>query len=148
MKKFLSGLVLGSIVNKTTVDRPFDEVLAALKQSIAANGFTVSVEHDLRATFQKNNLPLPDDFAFTIVQFCNAKKVHPVLMNLSFDVGIMMPKSIVVARENGVTTLRFMQMKSWMVGWMFPSINLVPVSKNVMATIRKIVRDAVAIVEK
>jgi hypothetical protein len=36
-----------------------------------------------------------------------------------------------------------MQMKPWMVGMMFPDINIVPMSKKVMGTMKKIVHEAV-----
>jgi len=67
---------------------------------------------------------------------------------MSYDMGIMMPKSIIVAKEKGKTTLRFMQMKPWMVSWMFPEINIAPMSKNVMATMKKIVAETIESAEK
>ena len=67
---------------------------------------------------------------------------------MNYDMGIMMPKSIVVARENGKTTLRFMQMKPWMIGMMFPEVNLVPMSKNVMATMKRIVHETIENTER
>lgn len=143
MKKFLSRLMLGNIVNKTIVDKPFSEVLEAVKKSIEKNDFNISVIHNIKETFLKNNLTLPKDFEFSIIQFCNAPKAHHAITDLSHDVGIMMPKSIIVSRKNGKTSIRFMQMKPWMVGMMFPEINLQPLSKKVMALLRKIVKEAV-----
>jgi uncharacterized protein (DUF302 family) len=139
--------MLGKIVNKTIVDKPFEMVLESIKKSIEANHFKISVLHDLKNTFQKNDLPLEKDFEYTIVQFCHAAKAHTAI-KLSHDVGIMMPKSIVISRENGKTSIRFMQMKPWMVGMMFPDIDLKPLSKNVMSTLRKIVKETVRKLEK
>ena len=146
MKRHLSHLMLGNIVNKTIVDKPFAPVLEAVKKSIELNDFKISVLHDIKETFQKNNLPLEKDFEYTIIQFCNAKKSHMAVTKLSHDVGIMMPKSIIVSRENGKTAIRFMQMKPWMVGMMFPEIDLQPLSKKVMSTLRKIVADSVKMI--
>jgi uncharacterized protein (DUF302 family) len=143
MKKYISHLMLGTIVNKTIVDKPFASVLEAVKKSIESHDFKISVLHDIKDTFQKNNLPLEKDFEYTIIQFCNAPKAHTAITKLSHDVGIMMPKSIIVSRENGKTAIRFMQMKPWMVGMMFPEIDLQPLSKKVMAALRKIVADAI-----
>lgn len=143
MKKYLSHLMLGNIVNKTIVDKPFPVVLDAVKKAIELNDFKISVVHDIKDTFQKNNLPLDKDFEYTIIQFCNAPKAHMAITKLSHDVGIMMPKSIVVSRENGKTSIRFMQMKPWMVGMMFPDIDLKPLSKKVMKALQNIVDDAV-----
>lgn len=135
--------MLGNIVNKTIVDKPFPVVLDAVKKAIELNDFKISVVHDIKDTFQKNNLPLDKDFEYTIIQFCNAPKAHMAITKLSHDVGIMMPKSIVVSRENGKTSIRFMQMKPWMVGMMFPDIDLKPLSKKVMKALQNIVDDAV-----
>lgn len=143
MKKYISQLMLGNIVNKTIVDRPFSEVLEAVKKSIELHDFKISVVHDIKDTFQKNNLPIGEDFEYTIIQFCNAPKAHMAVMKLSHDVGIMMPKSIVISRENRKTALRFMQMKPWMVGMMFPDIDLKPLSKKVMKALQSIVNDAI-----
>jgi uncharacterized protein (DUF302 family) len=148
MKKFLSNLFLGKIVSKVSINAPFEKVIEALEKAIKNNDFSIPVTHDLKQTFTKANLPLDKDFQYKIVQLCNAKKAHKVLTTMSYDMGIMMPKSIIVARENGQTTLRFMKMKPWMVGMMFPEINIAPMSKNVMATIKKIVDETIKSVEK
>ena len=57
--------------------------------------------------------------------------------------GVMMPKSIIVARENGKTTLRFMKMKPWMVSMMFPELDIVPMSKMVTEIMEKIVKETI-----
>lgn len=148
MKKFLSNLLLGKIVYKKFIDAPFEKVVKALEKAIKNNDFSIPTTHDLKQTFTKANLPLDKDFEYKIVQLCNAKKSHKVLTTMSYDMGIMMPKSIIVARENGQTTLRFMKMKSWMVGMMFPEMNIASMSKNVMATMKRIVDETIESVEK
>lgn len=67
---------------------------------------------------------------------------------MSFDMGVMMPKSIIVARENGKTALRFMKMKSWMVSLMFPDLDIVPMSKMVTSIMEKIVTETIEKAEK
>ena len=62
---------------------------------------------------------------------------------MSFDMGIMMPKSIIVARENGKTTFRFMKMKTWMVSMMFPKLDIAPMSKMVTGIMQKIVTETI-----
>lgn len=148
MKKFLSRLFLGKIVYKASVDAPFEKVIEALEQAIKNNKFSIPATHDLKQTFTKANLPLDKNFQYKIVQLCNAKKSHKVLTTMSYDMGIMMPKSIIVAREKGQTTLRFMQMKPWMVGMMFPEIKIASMSKNVMATMKKIINETIQSIEK
>jgi len=62
--------------------------------------------------------------------------------------GIMMPKSIIVARENGKTSLRFMKLKPWIVSMMFPELDVVSLSKHVSEIMEKIVNDTVKEVTK
>jgi len=62
---------------------------------------------------------------------------------MSYDMGVMMPKSIIVARENGKTTLRYMKMKPWMTRMMFPDLDIVPLSKKVMKTMDEIVVETI-----
>jgi hypothetical protein len=69
-------------------------------------------------------------------------------MNLSFDMGIMMPKNIIVARENGKTTIRFMKMKPWMVSLMFPELDVAPLSKHITEVMNNIVNDTITDVRK
>ena len=143
MKKLLSKIFIGDIVYKKSTTASFEDTLEALKKSIENNNFSIPAIHDLKKTYLKANLPLNDNFEYKIIQLCNAKKSHKALTEMSYDMGIMMPKSIIIAKENGKTTLRFMQMKPWMVGMMFPTINIAPMSKNVMAVLKKIVNDTI-----
>ena len=142
MKKFLSEKVLGKIVYQISTDKPFETVLKNLEQAIVDNGFSIITTHDMRKTFEKNNLEISRDFEYRIIELCNAQKAHKAL-GMSMDLGIMMPKSIIISRENNQTALRYMQMKPWMVGMMFPNINIAPMSKKVMGTLKKIVHEAV-----
>ena len=142
MKKFLSEKVLGKIAYKISTDKPFETVLKNLEQAIVDNDFSIITTHDMRKTFEKNNLEISRDFEYRIIELCNAQKAHKAL-GMSMDLGIMMPKSIIISRENNQTVLRYMQMKPWMVGMMFPNINIAPMSKKVMGTLRKIVHEAV-----
>jgi len=147
MKKFLSNLFLGKIVYKASTTASFEKVVELLLETIKNNGFSIPVIHNMRETFSKAQLDLDKNFEYKIIQICNAKKSHKVLTTMSYDLGIMMPKSIIVAKENGKTTLRFMQMKSWMVGMMFPEVNIASMSKNVMATMKKIVSETIEAAE-
>jgi uncharacterized protein (DUF302 family) len=142
MKKFLSEKVLGKIAYQISTDKPFETVLKNLEKAIVDNDFSIITTHDMRKTFEKNNLEISRDFEYRIIELCNAQKAHKAL-GMSMNLGIMMPKSIIISRENGKTVLRYMQMKPWMVGMMFPDINIVPMSKKVMGTMKKIVHEAV-----
>jgi len=143
MKKFISSLLMGKIVARYKSAKAFDETVSALESAIASNGFSIVAVHDMRSTYQEKGLAIDDDFQYRIYHLCNAPKSHKALTTMSYDLGVMMPKSIIVAREKGETTLRFMKMKPWMVSLMFPEIDLVPMSKMVTATMEKIVLESI-----
>jgi len=143
IKKTLSKWLMGDIVDKHTTNASYEKVIETLTEVVKDNDFTVVTVHDMKETYTKKNLQIADDFEYRIVQICNAPKSHKALNKLSFDMGVMMPKSIIVARENGVTNLRFMKMKPWMVSMMFPELDIVPMSKMVTEIITKIVLETI-----
>ena len=146
VKKLISKKVIGDIVEKHDTSAPFDVVIEKLEEAVKNNNFSVVGVHDLKDTYERKNLEA--DFDYKIVQICNAEKSHGALTNMSHDLGIMMPKSIVVARKDGITTLRFMKMKPWMVSLMFPEIDVAPISKMVTKIMRDIVMQTIEEAEK
>ncbi len=146
VKKFISKKVIGDIVEKHDTKAEFDVVIEKLAEAVKENNFSIVATHDLKDTYERKNLPV--DFEYKIVQICNAEKSHGALTNMSHDLGIMMPKSIVVAHKNGVTSLRFMKMKPWMVSMMFPDIDVAPISKMVTKIMRDIVTQTIEKAEK
>ncbi len=141
MKKLLAKWLIGDITEKYETKANFDDVLKELYNSVKNNNFSVVSEHNMRETYKKNKLEVADDFEYRIVQICNAPKSHKALSQMSFEMGVMMPKSIIIARENGKTTLRFMKMKPWMVSMMFPDLDIAPMSKMVTGIMSKIVKE-------
>jgi len=143
MKRLLSEWLMGDIVIKYSTNAPFEKVIESLNIVVGENNFAVVSIHNMNETYQKKNLKIAEDFEYRIIQICNAPKSHKALTKMSFDMGVMMPKSIIVARENGKTTLRFMKMKPWMVSMMFPELNIVPMSKAVTEIMDKIVTETI-----
>ncbi len=143
MNKALSKLLVGEVVAKHTVDAPIELVMEALEAAIEEHHFHTLIIHDLKEIYTEKDLPLPDDFEYRIVHLCNAQKSHRVLTEMSYDLGIMMPKAIIVARENGQTVLRHMTMKTWEVSMMFPEIDIAPMAKSVAATLEAITSETV-----
>ncbi len=86
---------------------------------------------------------ISSNFEYRIVQICNAQKSHKALTKMSFDMGVMMPKSIIVSLENKKTTLRYMKMKPWMVSMMFPELDIIPMSKMVTEIMDKIINETI-----
>ncbi len=148
IKEILSKWLMGNIVEKYTTNAPYESIIETLTEVVKDNNFSVVTVHDMKETYKKKNLQVADDFEYRIIQICNAPKSHKALSTMSFDMGVMMPKSIIVARENGKTNLRFMKMKPWMVSMMFPELDIVPMSKMVTAIITKIVTETIEKVEK
>ena len=146
LKKFISKNLMGEVVEKHNTSVSFDKVIEKLEEAVKENNFTIVGVHDLRDTYERKNLEV--DFDYKVVQICNAEKSHNALSNLSHDLGIMMPKSIIVARKDDVTTLRFMTMKPWMVSLMFPDIDIAPISKKVTTIMRDIVMLTIEKAEK
>ena len=143
IKKIISKWIMGDIVEKNTTDAPYEKVIESLTNVAKNYNFAVVTVHNMKDTYKKKNLEISDDFEYRIVQICNAPKSHKALSKMSFDMGVMMPKSIIVARENGKTTLRFMKMKPWMVSMMFPELDIVPMSKMVTEIMEKIVKETI-----
>lgn len=143
MKNLISKWLMGNIVEKQITNTPFDKVIETLSKVVKDNNFAVVTVHDMKETYKKKNLQMSDDFEYSIIQICNAPKSHKALTKMSFDMGVMMPKSIIVARENGKTSLRYMKMKPWMVSMMFPELDIVPMSKMVTETMDKIVTETI-----
>jgi len=141
MKKIISKNIIGEVVEKHDTNADFDVVIEKLSEAVKKNNFSIVGVHDLKDTYERKNLDV--DFKYKIVQICNAEKSHGALTNMSHDLGIMMPKSIVVAQKDGVTSLRFMKMKPWMVSLMFPDIDIAPMSKMVTKTMRDIVTQTI-----
>ncbi len=139
MKKLLSKWLMGDVVVKKYTSAPYDKVIDTLSKVIKQNDFGIVSVHDMKETYKKKHLQIDKDFEYRIIQICNAPKSHNALKNLSFDMGVMMPKSIIVTRENGQTGLRYMKMKAWMVSLMFPDLDILPISKAVSKTMENIV---------
>ena len=144
MKKFIAKLLVGDVVQKVFVDAPFDKVVESLEHAVKKYDFGIQAVHDLKETYLKKDLALDADFEYKIIQICNAPKSHKALQNMSFDMGVMMPKSIIVAREKGKTSMRFMKMKTWMVSLMFPELDVAPLSQHVLDIMNKIVDDTIS----
>lgn len=141
IKKMISRLIIGNIIHKVKTEKSFDKAFMDLQSSIKENGFQVKHVHDIKKAFDEKGIKYTKGFEYRLVQFCNAKKAHKAL-SMSTDVGIMMPKTVIIFKKAGKTYFQFMKMKPFMIKFMFPEINLAPMSKKVMTTMQKIVEEA------
>jgi len=76
-----------------TLDRPFDEAVAATREALAQEGFGVITEIDVRQTIKTK---IGEDFRpYLILGACNPRLAHEAL-KLEDKVGTMLPCNVIV----------------------------------------------------
>jgi len=84
------------------LERPFDEVLAMTKESLAASGFGVLTEIDLKKTLKdKIDVDVDDQ---VIIGACNPRFAHQALQ-VEPSLGLLLPCNVVVRHSAGVTVV-------------------------------------------
>ncbi len=84
----------------TSVDRPFDEVVAEVREALAAQGFGVLTEIDVKTTLKnKIDVDVEDQI---ILGACSPHHAHRALQ-ADPSIGLLLPCNVVV-RSDGKTT--------------------------------------------
>lgn len=120
------------------VDRDFDEVLARTRDALAAEGFGVLTEIDVKATMKAKLDVDRDDYV--ILGACNPPLAHQAL-EAEPDLGVLLPCNVVVYRSGDRTRVSAVAAEQ-MLG-MVGNDALSPVATEVAGRLQRVL-DAVA----
>ncbi len=114
--------------------RSFDDAVVRARELLAAEGFGVITEIDVRATFKKK---LDVDVApYLILGACHPPSAHKALLAAP-EAGVLLPCNVTISVEGGRTVVRAMNPESVMAVVGKPA--LAPIGAEVGAALRRVV---------
>lgn len=119
-----------------TTDKSFDEVVSAIEQKAAENGFRVLHTHDIAATLTEKGFPRKP---LKVIEICNAKYASKVLEK-DVKISLMLPCPISVYVEDGKTHISTMLPSS--IAQFFPHAGIEGIAAEVESIVLKIIKDA------
>lgn len=119
-----------------TTDKSFDEVVSAIEQKAAENGFRVLHTHDIAATLTEKGFPRQP---LKVIEICNAKYASKVLEK-DVKISLMLPCPISVYAKDGKTHISTMLPSS--IAQFFPHAGIEGIAAEVESIVLKIIKDA------
>lgn len=119
-----------------TTDKSFDEVVSAIEQKAAENGFRVLHTHDIAATLTEKGFPRQP---LKVIEICNAKYASKVLEK-DVKISLMLPCPISVYVKDGKTHISTMLPSS--IAQFFPHAGIEGIAAEVENIVLKIIKDA------
>ncbi len=122
------------VAYETVSSRSFENAVARARELLAAEGFGVITEIDVKATFKKK---LDVDVApYLILGACHPSSAHKAL-SAAPEAGVLLPCNVTISVEGGKTIVRAMNPESVMAVVGKPA--LAPIGAEVGAALRRIV---------
>lgn len=123
-----------AVAYETDCPLSFDEAVAKARAALAAEGFGVLTEIDVKATLQKK---LGVDWEpYVILGACHPPSAHRAL-TVAPEVGVLLPCNVTVSVEAGRTVVRAMRPDSVLGILRLPE--LAPVGEHVAAALRRVI---------
>ncbi len=121
--------------------KSFSEAIEAVKENAASAGFNLVAEHNMRNTFEPNNLHWERNY--TILSICNPVKSHHAL-SIDKRLGCFMPKNIIVFEDDdGIVNIMMMKSDPNKMNELFPGIGIGEMSAKVMNELISIIEKSI-----
>lgn len=118
-----------------SVSMPYDETVAATREALAAEGFGVLTEIDVRETLKKK---LDVDFRpYVILGACNPPLAHKALSN-ELDIGLLLPCNVVVyaGDQEGTSVVQVMDPEAAMA--LTGNAEIIPLARDVKTRLQRV----------
>lgn len=126
-----------SIALSTTLRAPFDDTVARTREALAAQGFGVLTEIDMKATLSKKLGDAAGDELgdYLILGACNPPLAHRAV-SIDRQIGLLLPCNVVVRRDPGEATVHVEAMNPQLLVDVTGHAELGPVADEVTAKLQ------------